>query len=124
MRPLRILYVEDSMICREIVRTVLTAQGHAVRCVMDGWAGVRELETPDAFYDVVITDHDMPGLSGLGLAEYLNKIAYTGGVLVHSGTLTAELIGDYRKLGICHFLRKPTNATELVNAVTASVSEV
>ena len=119
MHPLHILYVEDSMISREIVRTVLTSRGHSVRCAEDGLAGVRELEATDAFYDVVITDHDMPGLNGLGIAEYLSKTAYQGGVLVHSGAINATLMADYKKLGVGHFLEKPTSAAQLLAALDA-----
>ena len=121
MHPLHILYVEDSVISREIVRTVLTSRGHSVRCVEDGLAGVREPEVPDAFYDVVITDHDMPGLNGLGVAEYLSKTAYSGGVLVHSGALNSALMADYKKFGVGHFLDKPTSAAELLAALDALI---
>lgn len=120
--PLRILYVEDSMISREVVRVVLTRAGHSVFCSDDGLAGVRALKSSAASLDLVITDHEMPGLDGLGVVKYLREIAYAGDILVHSGALDAELVAEYRKLGVRHFLPKPTHASELVASVAKAVA--
>ncbi len=118
--PLRILYVEDSPISREVVRMILVREGHSVVCADDGLVGVQILATSANSLDVVITDHDMPGVNGIGVVEYLRKIGFPGGVLVHSGTFDATLIASYEKLGVRHFLRKPTNASELLAAVVES----
>jgi two-component system, chemotaxis family, chemotaxis protein CheY len=115
--PLRILYVEDSPISREVVRMILGREGHSVVCADDGLVGVQILATSVDSIDMVITDHEMPGVNGLGVVEYLRKIGFPGGVLVHSGTFTEELIADYQKLGVRHFLKKPTKASELIAAV-------
>lgn len=115
--PLRILYVEDSPISREVVRTILVREGHSVVCADDGLVGVQILATSADSIDVVITDHEMPGVNGIGVVEYLRKIGFTGGVLVHSGTFNAALIASYERLGVRHFLKKPTNTSELITAV-------
>lgn len=121
--PLRILYVEDSPISREVVRMILGREGHSVVCADDGLVGVQILATSAESIDVVITDHEMPGVNGLGVVEYIRKIGFPGGVLIHSGTIDARLIADYEKLGVRHFLPKPTNASELIAAVAAVNAE-
>lgn len=117
--PLRILHVEDSPISREVVRMILGREGHSVMCADDGLVGVQILATSAENIDVVITDHDMPGVNGIGVVEYLRKIGFPGGVLVHSGTFDAALIADYEKRGVRHFLPKPTHASELIAVIDA-----
>jgi diguanylate cyclase (GGDEF)-like protein len=61
----RILVVDDDPVSRLVLETVLRNLGHACDLAVDAqqaWA--RYAEDP---YDVVITDRDMPGESGLGL---------------------------------------------------------
>lgn len=118
--PLRILYVEDSPISREVVRMILGREGHSVVCADDGLVGVQILAKSAESIDVVITDHEMPGVNGIGVVEYLRKIGFPGGVVVHSGTFNPDLIADYRRLGVRHFLAKPTIASELIATVTAA----
>lgn len=118
--PLRVLYVEDSPISREVVKTILTREGHTVACAEDGEKGVRVLSTSAEVLDVVIVDHEMPGINGIGVVRYLRQIAFRGGVVIHSAALDEKLVAEYGGLGVRHFLPKPTNASELIATVNSA----
>lgn len=115
--PLRILYVDDSMISREVVRVILSRAGHSVFCSVDGITALQTLKKVASDLDLVITDHDMPGINGLDVVQFLRAIAFSGGIMVHSGSLNTHLLAEYRKLGVQHFLMKPASASELLSEV-------
>ena len=70
-------------------------------------------------FDVLITDHQMPGLNGLELVELLRQVNYRGRIVVHSGAVTAEETANYRALGVDAMVVKNASATELLRAVEA-----
>lgn len=123
-RPLRILHVEDSLISREVVRMILRREGHSVVCAEDGLVGVQILAVAAGNIDLVISDHEMPGVNGLEVVRYLRKIEFPGGILIHSGAFDDALIADYETLGVRNFLAKPTNAVTLIAAVEAATKTV
>ena len=63
----RVLVVDDSATVREVERRVLERRGYAVDVAVDGevaWNALR-----DGRYDLVVTDVDMPRMSGLELTS-------------------------------------------------------
>jgi len=70
-RGTRVLVVEDNEAARQSLVWLLSAQGCEVRAARDGAAGVREALQwrPDA----VVSDIDLPGLDGWGLAEQVRS---------------------------------------------------
>jgi two-component system sensor histidine kinase and response regulator WspE len=67
----RVLVVDDSLTVREVERQLLRHQGYDVAVAvdgMDGWNAVREGD-----FDLVVTDVDMPRLSGLDLLRSIRE---------------------------------------------------
>lgn len=80
---LRVLYVEDDPLVREITTELLSqAQRHIV-AVGSAEEALREFQA-DA-YDVVITDVSLPAMSGLDLAKRLLDLAPQAPIIVASG---------------------------------------
>ena len=65
-----------------------------------GLAAVEAVREARDAYALVITDYNMPGLSGLGVAEHLAAAAPGLPVLITSGYVTEELIARARALGV------------------------
>ncbi len=68
--PLRVLVIEDDAAARDIITRWLRRHGYQdVNTAVEGVSGLAAaLEDPP---DVLFLDYTMPGLSGLGVAEYL-----------------------------------------------------
>lgn len=65
--PKRVLVVDDSLTVREVERQLLEANGYEVDAAVDGEDGWNHIHRN--YYDLVITDIDMPRLNGFELVE-------------------------------------------------------
>lgn len=81
--PLRILLVDDFVEIRELLAALLRRDGFDVDAAGDGASGW------DAFcsnsYDLLITDNDMPNLSGLEFVRRVRAVPHKLPVIVISG---------------------------------------
>ena len=68
----KILHVEDSMMIREMVRSILESAGYDVEVAVDGLDGLNKLKQET--YDLVITDVEMPKMDGLELVKSYKSI--------------------------------------------------
>ncbi|MBU2531312.1 MAG: response regulator [Alphaproteobacteria bacterium] len=66
----RILVADDDQFTRDMVRRALATDGHEITTVEDGATALGVIEA-GADFDLVITDVDMPNMSGVELAEAL-----------------------------------------------------
>jgi two-component system cell cycle response regulator CpdR len=81
--PLRILYVEDNAIVREVTAELLVQdQRHIVAL---GTAEEALQEFSEHEFDVVITDISLPAMSGLDLARKILNIEPTAPIIIASG---------------------------------------
>jgi two-component system, cell cycle response regulator CpdR len=81
--PLRILYVEDNPIVREVTSELLVQdQRHIVAL---GTAEEALQEFSEHEFDVVITDISLPAMSGLDLARKILNIEPKAPIIIASG---------------------------------------
>jgi two-component system sensor histidine kinase and response regulator WspE len=73
VRTRRILVVDDSLTVRETQRRLLSNRGYAVETAVDGMDGLHALRGHD--FDLVITDVDMPRVSGIELVRRIRADA-------------------------------------------------
>lgn len=106
-RHLRILYAEDVPELRELITVLLGGGGHTVETANDGNEALRKVFTTPKAYDLVITDHHMPGMNGLELVGQLRELAYPGKIVVFSSELSPEVHERYARLRVDHILPKP-----------------
>jgi two-component system chemotaxis sensor kinase CheA len=65
--PGRLLLVEDSLIARDLERTILESAGYEVDVALDGIDALERLRT--GIYDLIVTDIEMPRMDGFALLE-------------------------------------------------------
>lgn len=118
-RPLHVLCADDNVILGEIMLCLLAREGHWVEQVEDGAKAWDRLSADIDSFDVVVTDHQMPGLTGLELVERLRSAKFSGRIVVHSSGVTPEQAARYRALGATQFVPKASTADELLRAVVA-----
>ena len=112
-KSLRVLYADDMRELRQLMSVVLGRDGHQVEAVADGQRAFDLLRADPAAFDVVITDHHMPSISGLELVARLRALDFPGKVIVFSSELSEEVDASYRGLGVDHILPKPIFPSEL-----------
>jgi signal transduction histidine kinase/DNA-binding response OmpR family regulator len=110
----RVLVVDDHEVNRTILERQLTQFGIEVTCHMSG-----ELALADAAKaDLVITDHNMPGMDGVAFARALRDRGHEGPILMLTSNPSAlRGLGDRAASGIDLVLQKPILRRSLYDAV-------
>ena len=73
----RILVVDDSLTVREVVRGLLETHGYAVETAVDGVDGWNAVRSSD--YDLIISDVDMPRMTGIELVHAIKHDLHLSG---------------------------------------------
>ncbi|MGD0736701.1 MAG: response regulator [Terracidiphilus sp.] len=68
-----VLLIDDDLVSREVMATVLTMSGYTVHTAADGNASVDLLAAGECVPDVILMDAQMPGLSGTELIAQLRS---------------------------------------------------
>lgn len=105
----RILVVDDDIQIRRFVVRVLTTSGYRVDTAEDGAIGWHSLHGNS--YDLLITDHQMPKVTGVELVRAVRSARMTSGAIP-----TAALEKD-PSLRIVATLPKPFTVEELLGTV-------
>lgn len=112
-KALRVLYADDMRELRQLMEIVLGRDGHRVDSVPDGHLAVDLVRKNLGTYDVVITDHHMPTISGLELVAQLRSMRFPGKIIVFSSELSTEVDDSYRRYEVDHILPKPIFPSDL-----------
>ena len=111
----RILVVDDSIAIREAIPKVLVNYGYRVDVAGDGEAGWEALHAIP--YDLLITDHKMPKLTGVELVKKLRFAGMGLPVILASATLPLEALNRDPSLQVGAVLLKPFTVGELLEKV-------
>lgn len=117
-KKLRIIYAEDSPPEQELLSQILSKRGHEITCFDDGRPALQALL--GGSYDVLITDNDMPHMTGLDLVRELRRRNISMKIIVTSGYLKSEVEEEYRAFGVQLFLPKPSPEERIFQAVEES----
>ncbi|HWQ08220.1 MAG TPA: ATP-binding protein, partial [Holophaga sp.] len=109
---LRILLVDDEPILLDTLCDALQAAGHAVEPVASGEAALARLAAPLRF-DLVLLDHNMPGLSGLQTLIQIRQRHPGLPVILSSGFLDPETEASLEGMPQAWVLKKPYSTQEL-----------
>lgn len=112
-RPLRVLYADDMQQLRELIAIVLGRDGHTVDGMPNGEMALEKILADCTAYDVVITDHHMPGMNGLELVSAIRNSAYQGKIVVFTSEIGELVDNAYRRLKVDHVLPKPIFPAQL-----------
>jgi DNA-binding response OmpR family regulator len=116
MRQQPLLIVDDDPAVREVVRQVLTLEGHTVLEAATGRAGVQAWEQYDPH--LVILDIVMPGMSGLHVLEQIRQHGDTPVVMLTRKSSEDDKVRAF-ELGADDYLSKPFSSRELTVRVKA-----
>ena len=114
---MRILVVEDEKAVAHMIAMVLGGPASKVVRAGSGWEALIKIGATAQPFDVVITDHRMPRMTGLELVRQLRAKNFGGKILVLSAHLSDEDIRAYEELRVDMMMSKPFDFDELQQAM-------
>src|SRR5580693_7387356 len=111
----RILVVDDDEDIRRIETEALVCSGYKVDAAADGADAWDVLQLNS--YDLLVTDYNMPRMSGIELIQKLHAAHMALPVIMASGTIPTEKLKRHPWLQIDATLLKPYTADELLATV-------
>lgn len=111
--PMHILLADDDLLMRDLIATVLAADGHEVETFEDGgalWEAFQRVPAP-----LVVLDWEMPTLDGLEVCRRIR--AHPGGaesyLLMVTARSKAADLEDVLNAGADDYLSKPVTASDI-----------
>jgi CheY-like chemotaxis protein len=114
---MQILVVEDEKAVAHMIAMVLGGPASKVVSARSGWEALIKIGATARPFDVVITDHRMPRMTGLQLVRQLRTKNFGGKILVLSAYLSDEDIRAYEELSVDMMMSKPFDFDELQQAM-------
>jgi len=111
----KILLIEDDASVAAALRDLLTGEGLAAHIASDAVQGLEEGNT--GAYDVVVTDLQMPGLTGLYVIEHLRETQPFLPVILITAHHTPDSAINAMKLGAYDYLLKPIQPAEFLGMI-------
>ena len=116
-RSLHVLVVDDEPIARDVIARYLVTDGHRVTTATNGHEAI-ELMRANRF-ELLITDHAMPGMNGVQLAAEVRQIRVGIGIVLVTGFGEARVESSELQGDINLVMRKPVPRRELRRALVS-----
>ncbi|WP_066271950.1 hybrid sensor histidine kinase/response regulator [Hydrogenophaga palleronii] len=116
--PAHILYLDDDDTLVFLVRRLLERRGYRVTSFTDQQQAVKAVQAEPHAFQLLLTDYNMPGMSGLDVARAVLAINPQLTVAVASGYITDELQAEAKVVGVREVVFK-TDAVEAFCEVVA-----
>jgi DNA-binding response OmpR family regulator len=111
----RVLALDDEATMLSFYARALPQAGYTIDTAADGEQGWEALRATE--YDLLLTDNDMPRLTGVELISRLQRAGMTLPVIIASGSIAQPNGVDGEPLGLAAVLHKPFTQDELVALV-------
>jgi PAS domain S-box-containing protein len=108
-----VLYIDDDDVMVVMVERLLERLGYAVTCLHDPARAIEVVKVAPHAFDIVVTDLNMPELSGLDVARALHRIRPELPVIISSGNLPDQLQNEARQAGVRALVHKQYTLEEL-----------
>jgi two-component system, NtrC family, response regulator HydG len=110
--PGRILVIDDDRALGGYLTQILTRGGFVVTHEQDAMAALHRIETEE--WDLLITDIELPGITGLQLLERVRQRVPDLPVAVLTGHATVDYAISALRSAAAEFLQKPISAEDLI----------
>jgi signal transduction histidine kinase/ActR/RegA family two-component response regulator len=116
-----VLYLDDDEALVLLVTRVLRRRGYRVSGYTAPEEALAAVRANPSGVDLVVTDYNMPGTSGLVVARMLKALRPDLPVAMASGYVTDSLREEAAALGVSELMQKPDSVDELCNMVARLV---
>lgn len=118
--PMNILLAEDERSVAFSIAFALKSDGHRIQVVADAGQALASIAAEPDRFDLLITDHSMPGMTGVELVQRLREESFRGKIMVLSAHLSAENRAAYEALAVDAMVSKPFD----VHALRATIARL
>lgn len=118
-----VLVVDDEPIIQQVTRQTLEDHGYRTVVAANGRDAIDIIESADVMVDLVITDMMMPVMDGAETTAYLEHHHPSIPIIAASGFMSSGAISQSAGMGVSRFLAKPYTASQLINAVHATLHD-
>ena len=113
-----ILYIDDDPTLVFVVKRVLELKGWVVEAYQNPFEAVEAFKARPEDYDLVLSDHQMPAMSGIDVARQVLAQRPTQLVALISGYVSEELEIEAESIGVAAVLMKADSISDLARRVT------
>jgi two-component system chemotaxis response regulator CheY len=110
---LKILTVDDEPSIAQSMRFIFEQPMYELASAPDGEAALARVASDPNSFDVVITDNNMPGVSGIEFVRELREQNFLGKIMVLSAHLSSEVRAAYEAMEVDAMIEKPFNVKAL-----------
>ena len=114
----RVLVVDDEPSVLKYLDIWLQRQGLVTKCFEDSLEALAHFEAHPDEFDLLITDHTMPGITGKELIDKIEALRPELPAILCSGYVGRTNVEQAVKLGVQNFVEKPFNQNQLFKVVT------
>ena len=117
------MYVDDDEALVFLVKRLLTRKGYQVSTFTDPRQALLALRNDPGICDLLVTDYNMPGYSGVDLLRDVKELLPNLPVALASGYVTPEIERDALAAGARALIHKPNDVDELCATVQKLLTE-
>jgi CheY-like chemotaxis protein len=113
----RLLYIDDDESMVYLVVRLLKRRNYIVSGISDASAAIEKLRGDPSAFDVVVSDYNMPYLSGLDVARAVRDIRADLPVAIVSGFIDERLLAQAKDAGVRELIVKTVDVTDFCESV-------
>jgi YesN/AraC family two-component response regulator len=115
LKSLTVIYVEDDMLTRTLMKTALETMVEKVYLAKDGEEGLKLYKAISPH--IVLTDMHMPKMNGLEMAEKIKELKPTQAIAMFTGDSDDIIYSDTSPHPVDIYLSKPLNRKQFYDAL-------
>ena len=121
----RILAIDDDILVRESIKSLLGRAGYSVTVVPDGRSAVTLCEQQD--FDLTLTDMRMPGMDGLQTLKAIRKVRQKAGKdikpeIIMTAYEDRKAKTEAEAIGVREFVMKPFELEDFLDLIQKNIA--
>ncbi len=117
-----ILLVDDEVVLLDVYKRMLEHIGYTITAVSTPEDALKLLRANPTDFELIMTDHAMPEMTGMKLAEEVRTISPDVPILLASGRLDSISLERARSVGIREIVSKPASISQLSDAINRALN--
>lgn len=119
----KILFVDDEEIIVKVTEEILENLGYSVTICKNGFEALESFNNQPENFDLVITDHTMPGMTGIELSKRMLQIRPDLPIILCTGFSSTASETEAKSHGIKEFVFKPIPIQPLARLIRKVLDE-